>query len=190
MPVLAQLQPLSNSPGERRRTPRLLLKLGAKVGSSSPAVVHDLSTRGLLFETAEAIGGDRIHVHLPELPAAGARVVWSHGRFYGCEFEQPIPVAAVSTALLRSEARLPDSALQLWHAANHPDRRDSSEPAPVRGRLSALLVGALLLAGAVWLAIAGHVATLVAIGVSAIVILGLLAATMFWAMDNTLDINL
>jgi hypothetical protein len=135
MPVLAQLQPLSDSPTERRRAPRLLLKLGAKVGSGSSAVVHDISTRGLLFETGAELGAARIHVHLPDVPAAKARVVWSHGHFYGCEFEEPIPNSSVSAALLRSDPK----ALSVPVPANW---HEAATPEPRRRGVGTLLLGA------------------------------------------------
>ena len=185
MPVLAQLQPLSESPNERRRTPRLLLRLGAKVNTGATALVHDLSTRGLLFETAAPIGSDRIQVHLPEVPAAGARIVWSHGRFYGCEFEKPLPHSAVSIAVLRREPRSPDTALGAPYAANDRDQRPAPEQRSLGGPIAAAIGLALAVAGAVALIMTGHLFALMVIGLAAILILGLLAAIMYYALDNS-----
>jgi len=184
MPVLARLQQLSNSPDERRRAPRLLLKLGATVGSGSTAVVHDISTRGLLFETATQLDADRIHVHLPELPAAGARIVWTHGRFYGCEFEEPIPTASVSNALLRSEPKAPFAPLAGQSAGK------AAEAPSFRFSIAGTLGAALVLGGAAWLAIAGHWIALAAVVIGVIALIALLAAVAGWALDNSSDLRL
>ena len=181
MPVLAQLQPLSEDSNERRRAPRLLLKLGAKVDSGSHAVVHDISTRGLLFETATALRGDRIHVHLPEMPAARARIVWSHGRFYGCEFEQPIPNASVSAALLRSQPR---------PAGNDPVQAEPAEVGLSRQKSIAAVVTALLLGGAAWLIHTGHLVGVLTAALAGLVAIGLLGAIMLWALDNSPNLKL
>ena len=65
---------------------------------------------------------DALEIELPEAGFTAAVVVWTSGRFYGCQFKNRISQAAISAALLRSpalqpgdtplELRLPDSALQ------------------------------------------------------------------------------
>jgi hypothetical protein len=180
MPVLAQLQPLSEASDERRRTPRLLLKLGAQVGSGAAAVVHDISTKGLLFETAGELGSDRVQVHLPEIAPAHARVVWNHGRFYGCEFEEPIPNASVSTALLRSEPK--GAANDIFKG----DRAEARQPRSLGGWIAA----AIAVAAAAALVATGHTVALMVIGLSVMAIVGLLAAIMLWSLDNTREFKL
>ena len=180
MPVLAQLQPLNESSDERRRTPRLLLKLGAQVGSGAAAVVHDISTEGLLFETASDLRSDRVQVQLPEVEPAHARIVWNHGRFYGCEFEQPIPNASVSAALLRSEPK---------GAANDLFKGDSAEARQPRS-LGGWIAAAIAVTAAAALVATGHTVALIVIGLSVMAIVGLLAAILLWSLDNTREFKL
>lgn len=40
---------------------------------------------------------------MPETEPSTARVVWENDEFFGCEFDSPLPPAAVSAARLRSE---------------------------------------------------------------------------------------
>lgn len=178
MPVLAQLQPLNESAAERRRTPRLLLKLEAQIGNGDAAVVHDISTEGLLFETEGDLRGDQIQVHLPDIPPAPARIVWTLGRFYGCEFEQPITNASVSAALLRGEPK----------AANDIATRDHAQYRQPRS-FGAWIAAAIALGGAAALVATGHIVALLVIGLSAIVIVGLLAAILLWSLDSTRNLK-
>ena len=103
MSVLAQLEPRAPQ-GNRRYAPRRALRLGSFIhGSGADAVVHDLSVTGLLLEaSADLVTGERLIVELPEYGPALATVVWTSSRFFGCEFQEPIPAAAISAALLRT----------------------------------------------------------------------------------------
>jgi hypothetical protein len=106
MSLLAHLDP-SDSTANRRASPRRTLRLQAlgtrSLEAAVPVVIHDLSRTGLLIETsAELAAGERIDVELPDSGPAQAKVVWSSGRFFGCKFEQAIPPAALSSAILRS----------------------------------------------------------------------------------------
>ena len=79
------------------------------------AVVHDISIGGLLLETDSAIGpGESISIELPDARQVEARVAWSSGRFFGCEFTSAISSGLVSASLLKSEPL--------------PQDDDSSEP--------------------------------------------------------------
>jgi hypothetical protein len=73
---------------------------------ASPALVYNLSERGLLLETrAQLRRGDLLVVDLPEAGATPAQVIWARQGFAGCEFERPLSSAAVSAALLRSDPK-------------------------------------------------------------------------------------
>ncbi len=100
MSVLACFEPLDEPGRERRGATRLLLSLGTPAGPcGSSVIVRDLSLTGLLVETsAELATGDLFDVELPHVGRTRATVVWRDGRLLGCQFEQPIPQAAVSAA--------------------------------------------------------------------------------------------
>ena len=90
--------------GSRRYAARRSLKLGSVLSESGEEIViHDLSLTGLLIETSgELSNGDTLLVEIPERGPTPATVVWSSGRYFGCEFQLSIPAAAVSAALLQS----------------------------------------------------------------------------------------
>ena len=93
----------------RRYASRRALRLKSAVSDSGiEVVIHDLSPTGLLLETRQdLISGETLFVDLPDRGPTAASVVWSSGNFHGCAFEQSIPSAAVSAALLRSPAGTP-----------------------------------------------------------------------------------
>ena len=93
----------------RRYAPRRALRLKSAVSDRGiEVVIHDLSPTGLLLETSQPlISGETLFVDLPERGPTAASVVWSSGNFHGCAFEQSIPSAAISAALLRSPASVP-----------------------------------------------------------------------------------
>lgn len=100
-----------SDPEERRssgrRTLRLQLPAVAETGAS-PALVYNLSERGLLLETAaELQPGDLLVVDLPEAGATPAEVIWAREGFAGCKFARPLSAAAVSAALLRADPEPP-----------------------------------------------------------------------------------
>lgn len=88
----------------RRSAPRRQLILGAVLPKTGDrALIHDLSTTGILIETkADLATFEQIHLDLPEVGATVATVMWNSGQYFGCEFHAPIPQAAISAALLRS----------------------------------------------------------------------------------------
>ena len=91
----------------RRGATRRKLSLQAEglVSNSSAAevTIHDLSVTGLLLETsAELTRGEELDVYLPEAGATRARVIWSSGHYFGCQFDRPISSAVMSAAVLRS----------------------------------------------------------------------------------------
>jgi PilZ domain len=107
MALVAYLEEME--PGvERRSAARRLLNLETPVGPVSDGdttvLVHNLSAEGLLIESGAGFAvGTEFDVRLPET-AARARVKWRDGRFFGCEFSDPISKAALSAALLKSPA--------------------------------------------------------------------------------------
>lgn len=101
---------ISYAPSEERRssgrrTMRLQLPAVAEAGAS-PALVYNLSERGLLLETAAPLReGDQLVVEIPEAGAVPAEVIWARDGFAGCQFGKALPAAAVSAALLRADPK-------------------------------------------------------------------------------------
>jgi len=82
-------------------------------------LIHNLSTTGLLFETALVLNfGDRIEVELPEAGPTPAEIVWCSDSYFGCEFASPITAAAVSASRLRSPS--PQVAVEFRTAPTEP----------------------------------------------------------------------
>jgi len=102
MQAYARLERVQSA--SRRGSSRLKLSLDSSLaGSGDEVVIHDLSPGGILVETSASLRkGARLEVDLPELGATQARVVWNSGDYFGCQFDRPIPKAALSAALLRN----------------------------------------------------------------------------------------
>lgn len=111
MAIAGQFQ--TDFSSNRRHAVRRPLRLATTVGASSAdAMIHDLSTTGMLLETAEEVFvDDLLLVEIANFGHVAATVVWNSGRFFGCEFEEPLSAAAVSGALLRSPFLHPHSAV-------------------------------------------------------------------------------
>lgn len=104
MPLFAHLEP-EKEKAERRSSRRRKLRLEANpaIPSESRVVIHDLSERGMLLESAEPMGvGETLDLVIPEAGSAKATIVWNSGLYFGCRFEKPLAGSAVSAALLRS----------------------------------------------------------------------------------------
>lgn len=106
MAMLARLE-AGDEYANRRSSNRRLLSLqvpGAiDAGAGVDVFIHDLSLTGLLIETWENLYvGMRIEVDLPEVGKTEAQVVWSTGHYFGCQFDNAIPAAALSAATLRN----------------------------------------------------------------------------------------
>lgn len=132
--------------GAARRELRLEVDAASASGASR-AIIHNLSERGLLVETAaEGFAVDKtVELVLPGSGHVQARVVWSRGEFFGCEFEAPVAKAVVSAALLRSPARVPPppaAVLQMLYG--HARHRDEAPE-----QVSSWLVIASLILGLV-----------------------------------------
>jgi hypothetical protein len=142
MQALARLERVQGA--SRRGASRLKLSLSSSLaGSGEEVVIHDLSPGGILVETSATLRkGARLEVDLPELGATQAKVVWNSGDYFGCQFDRPIPKAALSAALLRN----PFAAQSADEAAD--DFVDDRAPFAVRMRVilgSAALLWALIL---------------------------------------------
>lgn len=126
-----------NSRYAHRRSLRLAVGL---VGSNAGVLIHDLSLTGLLIETSEQLlPGELLLVEMPERGSIPATVVWSSGRFFGCQFQDSIPPASFSAALLRNPAAvagLPrerdESARELDESARELDQYGCLTTAPPR----------------------------------------------------------
>jgi len=145
MQALARLERLETR--NRRLTPRRRLSLGAVLPKTGdPAVIHDLSTNGILIETkADLATFEQLHLELPEVGAVVATVTWNSGQYFGCEFHAPIPPAAISAALLRSPFETLADTVERDHERQVPDER---YPLGVRLRVilgSSLALWALIL---------------------------------------------
>lgn len=104
MSLFAHLEP-EKGKHERRssRRRKLRLEVGPAASPNSRVVVHDLSERGMLLESAAAVGvGETLDLVIPEAGSAKATIIWNSGHYFGCRFEKPLTSAAVSAALLRS----------------------------------------------------------------------------------------
>lgn len=91
------------------RDPRRVLRLEAlgQTAGGDPArvLVHNISANGLLLESKMPLApGERIDIDLPHAGTTYARIIWSSGHFFGCQFDAPISTAALSAAQLRAEA--------------------------------------------------------------------------------------
>jgi len=141
MPVFAHFEDLPQE-GERRRSTRRALKLGAVAGGES-VTIRDISLTGMLLETATPmLVGSGFEVELPHAGKIAVAVVWNGGEFYGCEFEYPISPAAVSAARLQSkpapgsESLTPVDALEELRALNADVERISARLDRAIDRLS------------------------------------------------------
>jgi hypothetical protein len=102
MQALARLERVQGT--SRRGSARLKLSLDTSLtGSGEQVVIHDLSSDGILVETSAKLRkGAKLEFDLPQVGATLAKVVWNSGDYYGCQFDKPIPKAALSAALLRN----------------------------------------------------------------------------------------
>lgn len=114
MPMLAHFE----AKGDQRQSARRSLRLGLAAGTDS-VTIHDLSLTGALIETSAAmLVGATFEFELPQAGAVQAMVMWNSGEFYGCQFERPIPSAALSAALLQSAPQKARDAVAELHDLN------------------------------------------------------------------------
>ena len=101
MPMLAYFEEREPN-GDRRRSVRRALRLGAATGGAT-VTIHDLSLTGALLETSvPMLVGAEFEVELPHAGKVKAAIVWNSGEYYGCQFNLPISPATLSAALLQS----------------------------------------------------------------------------------------
>lgn len=107
---------VANQPGERRRLPRIELRLPVRVqiaGRQLDGVTRDLSQGGLKAELSESFEpGAECLLTLPGLPAQRGALRWTEGGLAGFEFERELPWHEVMP-WLRSRASLPPAANSL-----------------------------------------------------------------------------
>jgi hypothetical protein len=147
--LLAHLES-SDVQSDRRVSERHVLKLRVP-GSTSfeggvVVLVHDLSRTGLLIETSAALSvGADLEIDLPETGVRQAKVVWNGGRYFGCQFHDPISQGGVSAALLKSPT-------EAHSVPAYPDPWEGEEKFSLRAR-TAIIVGLALASWAVVLAV-------------------------------------
>jgi DNA-binding XRE family transcriptional regulator len=130
MAIAAHFEDAPERPGERRG-PRRRLRLEAlgatSAGGATSVLVHNISATGLLLESAVPLaGGESISIELPHAGPTAARVIWTSGDYFGCQFDAPISAAALSAAELRGTAAPPAEVPRL------PREAPSSESFGVR----------------------------------------------------------
>jgi transcriptional regulator with XRE-family HTH domain len=97
-------QDAADERGSPRRTLRLSVEGRSEAGEGA-VTVHNISTSGLLIETALPLAeGDSFAVDLPEAAGTTAQVVWASAPMYGCRLATALGVAALSAARLRGDA--------------------------------------------------------------------------------------
>lgn len=109
MVISAFLQsPSSDSDTPRKVRRKLQLEVpGAQADGETLAVrIHNISQGGMLIECDAPLAvNDKIDVELPHAGVVTAKLVWTSGSLFGCQFKAPISDAAVSAAELRGVAR-------------------------------------------------------------------------------------
>ena len=144
MQALARLERVQGT--SRRGAPRLKLSLDSSLaGSGTDVVIHDLSPGGILVETSESLRkGARLELELPQVGATLAKVIWSSGNYYGCQFDKPIPKAALSAALLRNPFE-PSVAPPIAEISDREAAEFVDDRAPFAVRMRVILGSAVLL---------------------------------------------
>jgi transcriptional regulator with XRE-family HTH domain len=93
----------AGNPREPRRTLRLETQSALASGHATNVMLHNVSATGLLLESAVLLAiGEMLEIDLPQVGATSAKVIWASGALYGCQFEAPVSIAALSAAQLRS----------------------------------------------------------------------------------------
>lgn len=105
MAISAYLESASK-PAERHRSARRKLRLLAHghdaAGVDLKVLIHNISATGLLIESKASLSIDEeISIGLPHSGASWARVIWTSGDLYGCQFAAPISSATLNAAQLR-----------------------------------------------------------------------------------------
>lgn len=108
MPIPAHFEDLPVDPLRPRAARRQLLLESAGFtasGQTARVLIHNVSTTGLLIESTVALAeAERIEIALPQIGSATAHVVWTSENFYGCRFDAPVPMSALSALQLSSQS--------------------------------------------------------------------------------------
>ncbi|QIK78851.1 PilZ domain-containing protein [Sphingomonas piscis] len=146
--VRAHLETLAtaiNRRGSLRKQLRLLTD-GATEDGVEEVLILNISRTGMLIEVeGELTAGDTIEVAIPEADGARAIVQWTDGKLFGCKFDKPIPLSAVSAALLRAEPSSQVEAALSW------DYEKAPTGSTLRWAMGISLAGWLTLGGLVML---------------------------------------
>jgi hypothetical protein len=110
---MALVAKLATYPADDRREARSRLWLNVPSdladGEVTNVIVHDLSRGGLLVQVDALLKvGSELQIEVPEAGSVEAKVVWSSGSFFGCQFAEPISESAVGAALSESRVVYPD----------------------------------------------------------------------------------
>ena len=149
MTIAARLQIIPGT--SRRGWKRRRLSLDSTIQATrANVVIHDLSSTGLLIETAADLAVlDDLEIRLPEVGFTPASVIWNSGRYFGCQFKETISQAAISAALLRSPpARQPEPGPSANEALEPVEFEDDRASFGVRLRVifgSAILLWGLII---------------------------------------------
>lgn len=157
MTILARLQ--ITPAADRRHSARRQLRLDSSLKATGEDVgIHDLSATGMLIETAASLAPfDELEIELPQAGTTHALVVWTSGRFYGCEFKDRLSQAVISASQLRSLPLTPAHPAPARHAADTASAREDpaaeiqplaapeEEKAPLGTRLRVIFGSAIIL---------------------------------------------
>ncbi len=103
---------LRENRGDERRTLRLSAKIST-LGDWAQVLIHDLSEKGLMFETtAELAIGEIVSVELPFIGKSEAKIVRKYENSFGCEFLTPVSRKTVSAALLQASGDIRESEIE------------------------------------------------------------------------------
>jgi hypothetical protein len=131
-----------DSRGHSRRTLRLAADTWSVAGVNISGTIYDISRSGMLVDCDLSLPvGDDLSLELPYAGRVSAKVVWRQGSITGCEFEEPISLAAVSACLLRAEPEPPGPPAYLKDIANALEEVNSPQPVGTLDTLFALGMG-------------------------------------------------
>lgn len=107
MPIAAHFREMDKDSGSKARAPRRTLFLEAqgalRDGVDTAVMVHNISATGLLLESEVALEpGETIAIDLPDAGVTAARVIWSSGPLFGCQFEHAVSPATLVAMELTS----------------------------------------------------------------------------------------
>lgn len=105
MAIAAHFDDISKPAGTPREPRRkLLFEAQGSLGSGSTAsvLIHNVSASGLLIECQTPLElGEKIEIDMPHAGETRAKVIWTSGNLFGCQFDTPISPATLSAAQLR-----------------------------------------------------------------------------------------